>query len=140
MPSLNRVQLIGNLGRDAELRYTPEGTAVATISLATTEHWNNKQGQRQEKTEWHRCVIWAKQAEVLAEYLVKGKLIYLEGRIEYRKWKDKQGNDRFSTEIRGDRVVLLGKKDGDAPPPSPAETNGVWPPGSSSTPDDDIPF
>jgi single-strand DNA-binding protein len=108
MASVNKVILVGNLGRDAELRYTPTGAAVATINMATTEVWNDKAGQRQEKTEWHRVVLWGKPAESLTEYLVKGKQIYVEGRLQTRQWDDKDGNKRYTTEIRGDRIVLLG--------------------------------
>ena len=108
MGSVNKVILVGNLGRDAELRYTPGGAAVATLNMATTEVWNDKAGQRQEKTEWHRVVLWGKPAESLTEYLTKGKQIYVEGRLQTRQWDDKDGNKRYTTEIRGDRVVLLG--------------------------------
>src|SRR5438477_4317631 len=108
MGSVNKVILVGNLGRDAELRYTPGGAAVATINMATTEVWNDKAGQRQEKTEWHRVVLWGKSAESLSEYLTKGKQIYVEGRLQTRQWDDKDGNKRYTTEIRGDRIVLLG--------------------------------
>src|SRR5579872_3269041 len=107
MGSVNKVILVGNLGRDAELRYTPGGAAVATLNMATTEVWNDKAGQRQEKTEWHRVVLWGKSAESLSEYLTKGKQIYVEGRLQTRKWQDKDGNDKYSTEIRSDRIVLL---------------------------------
>jgi single-strand DNA-binding protein len=109
MGSVNKVILVGNLGRDAELRYTPGGAPVATLNLATTEVWNDKtSGQKQEKTEWHRIVLWGKSAEALSEYLTKGKQIYVEGRLQTRKWQDKDGNDKYSTEIRSDRIVLLG--------------------------------
>ena len=108
MGSVNKVILVGNLGRDAELRYTPGGAAVATLNLATTEVWNDKQGQKQEKTEWHRIVVWGKQAESLQEYLVKGKQIYIEGRLQTRQWDDKDGNKRYTTEIKADRITLLG--------------------------------
>ena len=108
MGSVNKVILVGNLGRDAELRYTPGGAPVATLNLATTEIWNDKGGQRQEKTEWHRISIWGKTAESLQEYLVKGKQVLVEGRIQYRDWTDKDGVKRTTAEIRGDRVVLLG--------------------------------
>jgi single-strand DNA-binding protein len=108
MGSVNKVILVGNLGRDAELRYTPGGAAVATLNLATTEVWNDKQGQKQEKTEWHRIVLWGKQAESLQEYLVKGKQIYVEGRLQTRQWDDKDGNKRYTTEIKADRITLLG--------------------------------
>jgi single-strand DNA-binding protein len=108
MGSVNKVILVGNLGRDAELRYTPGGAAVATLNIATTEVWNDKAGQRQEKTEWHRVILWGKSAETLTEYLTKGRQIYVEGRIQTRQWDDKDGNKRYTTEIRSDRVVLLG--------------------------------
>jgi single-strand DNA-binding protein len=108
MGSVNKVILVGNLGRDAEMRYTPGGAAVATLNLATTEVWNDKAGQKQEKTEWHRIVLWGKTAESLNEYLTKGKQIYVEGRLQTRQWDDKEGVKRYTTEIRGDRIVLLG--------------------------------
>ena len=108
MGSVNKVILVGNLGRDAELRYTPGGAAVATLNMATTETWNDKGGQKQEKTEWHRVVFWGKVAESLTEYLTKGKQVYVEGRLETRQWNDKDGNKRYTTEIKGDKIVLLG--------------------------------
>jgi single-strand DNA-binding protein len=108
MGSVNKVILVGNLGKDAELRYTPGGAPVATANLATTEVWNDRtSGQRQEKTEWHRVIIWGKTAESLSEYLTKGKQIYVEGRLQTRSWDDKDGNKRYTTEVRADRVVLL---------------------------------
>jgi single-strand DNA-binding protein len=107
MGSVNKVILVGNLGRDAELRYTPGGAPVATLNLATTEVWNDKAGQRQEKTEWHRVILWGKSAESLSEYLVKGKQIYVEGKLQTRQWDDKDGNKRYTTEVRSDRIVLL---------------------------------
>jgi single-strand DNA-binding protein len=106
--SVNKVILVGNLGRDAELRYTPGGAAVATLNLATTEVWNDKNQQRQEKTEWHRVILWGKQAESLQEYLTKGKQIYVEGRLQTRQLDDKDGNKRYTTEIKADRITLLG--------------------------------
>jgi single-strand DNA-binding protein len=108
MGSVNKVILVGNLGRDAELRYTSTGAAVASFTLATSEVWNDKQGQRQERTEWHRVVLWGKSAESLAEYLKKGKSVYVEGKLQTREWKDKDGNKRYTTEIRSERIVLLG--------------------------------
>jgi len=109
MGSVNKVILVGNLGRDAELRYTPGGAPVATLNLATTEVWNDKtSGQKQEKTEWHRIVLWGKTAESLSEYLTKGKQIFVEGRLQTRKWQDKDGHDKYTTEIRADRITLLG--------------------------------
>jgi single-strand DNA-binding protein len=144
MGSVNKVILVGNLGRDAELRYTPAGAAVATINMATTEVWNDKQGQRQEKTEWHRVVLWGKSAESLTEYLTKGKQIYVEGRLQTRQWDDKDGNKRYTTEIRGDRVVLLGGGGGrGAPVDRGADiAHAPAPEGSAVEPltDDDIPF
>jgi single-strand DNA-binding protein len=112
MGSVNKVILVGNLGRDAELRYTPGGAAVATLNMATTETWTDKGGQRQEKTEWHRVVFWGKVAESLTEYLTKGKQVYVEGRLETRQWNDKDGNKRYTTEIKGDKIVLLGSAGG----------------------------
>src|SRR4051812_43589318 len=107
MGSVNKVILVGNLGRDAELRYTPGGAAVATLNLATTETWKDKEGQKKEDTQWHRVILWGKTAETLQDYLTKGKQIYVEGKLQTRKWKDKDGNDKYTTEVRGDRVVLL---------------------------------
>ena len=108
MGSVNKVILVGYLGRDAELRYTPGGQAVATLNVATTEVWNDKQGQKQERTEWHRCVLWGKSAESLQEYLVKGKQVYFDGSLQTRQWDDKDGNKRYTTEIKVQRVTLLG--------------------------------
>ena len=108
MGSVNKVILVGNLGRDAELRYTPGGAAVATLNMATTEVWNDKAGQRQEKTEWHRVVLWGKTAESLNEYLVKGKQVYVEGRLQTDEYTDKEGLKRKTTRVRCDKVVLLG--------------------------------
>lgn len=110
MGSVNKVILVGNLGRDAELRYTPGGDAVATLALATTEVYKDKQGQKQEKTEWHRVNVWGKTAENLSQYMTKGKQIYVEGRIETRTWDDKDGNKKYSTEVKADTVTLLGSK------------------------------
>ena len=144
MGSVNKLILVGNLGRDAELRYTPGGAAVATINMATTEVWNDKGGQRQEKTEWHRVVLWGKTAESLNEYLTKGKQIYVEGRLQTRQWDDKDGNKRYTTEIRGDRIVLLGGGGGGRAPSVDrgSEIAHQPAPESSSEPltDDDIPF
>jgi single-strand DNA-binding protein len=146
MGSVNKVILVGNLGRDAELRYTPGGAAVATLNLATTEVWNDKGGQRQEKTEWHRIVLWGKQAESLQEYLVKGKQIYVEGRLQTRSWDDKDGNKRYTTEIKADRITLLGGGGGGrgaamerGAAPMSQGGGGDEPPMEPIT-DDDIPF
>ena len=107
MGSVNKVILVGNLGRDAELRYTPGGAAVSTLNLATTEVFKDREGQKKEDTQWHRVILWGKTAESLQDYLTKGKQIYVEGKLQTRKWKDKDGNDKYTTEVRGDRVVLL---------------------------------
>jgi single-strand DNA-binding protein len=149
MGSVNKVILVGNLGRDAELRYTPGGAAVATLNMATTEIWNDKAGQRQEKTEWHRVVLWGKTAESLSEYLTKGKQIYVEGRLQTRQWDDKEGVKRYTTEIRGDRVVLLSGGGGSGGRSTTVARGGgedtgghAQGPEPSSEPltDDDIPF
>ena len=146
MGSVNKVILVGNLGRDAELRYTPGGAAVATLNMATTEVWNDKAGQRQEKTEWHRVVLWGKSAESLSEYLTKGKQIYVEGRLQTRQWDDKDGNKRYTTEIKADRITLLGGGGGggrgasaDRGGAAAMSPSGDEPPVEPIT-DDDIPF
>ena len=108
MGSVNKAILVGNLGRDAEMRFTAGGTPVATVSLATTERYTDREGQKREDTQWHRVVIWGKTAESIHEYLTKGKQIYVEGRIQTREWTDKEGKQVKTTEIRADRVVLLG--------------------------------
>lgn len=136
---LNKVQLIGNLGRDAELRYALGGDAVATISLATTEHWKDKNtGVAKERTEWHRCVIWGKTAENLAEYLTKGKQVYVEGRIQTKKWQDKNGQDRYTTEIRVDRLMLLSSKNGSGSTKAATEESAGEPAGENDG--EEIPF
>ena len=154
MGSVNKVILVGNLGRDAELRYTPGGAAVATLNMATTETWNDKEGQRQEKTEWHRVVFWGKVAESLTEYLTKGKQVYVEGRLETRQWNDKDGNKRYTTEIKGFQIIPVGGKgvSGDAGG-EPAKSRAAQPavaegksesyddfPEALDEEDDDLPF
>jgi single-strand DNA-binding protein len=148
MGSVNKVILVGNLGRDAELRYTPGGAAVAKFSIATTEMWNDKSGQRQERTEWHNIDLWGKQAETLSEYLVKGKQVYIEGRLQTDEYTDKEGVKRKSTKVRCDRVVLLGGGGGGGGRPQRAAaaaaggSEHVEPMGEPVTEltDDDIPF
>lgn len=109
MASVNKVIIIGNLGRDPEVRYTPSGAAVCNVSVATTRNWKNRDsGEKQEETEWHRVVFYDRLAEIAGEYLKKGRPVYVEGRLKTRKWTDKEGKDRYNTEIRADRVVLLG--------------------------------
>ena len=147
MGSVNKVILVGNLGRDAELRYTPGGAAVSKFSVATTEVWNDKSGQRQERTEWHNIDLWGKQAESLSEYLVKGKQVYVEGRLQTDEYTDKEGNKRKTTRVRCDRVVLLGGGGGRGASIDRGGDHGVAHaaaavPAESSEPltDDDIPF
>jgi len=148
MGSVNKVILVGNLGRDAELRYTPGGAAVAKFSLATTETWNDKAGQKQERTEWHNIDIWGKQAETLTEYLRKGKQVYVEGRLQTDEYTDKEGIKRKSTKVRGDRIVLLGGGGGRGGGGGYARDEGAAgraPSGGGEVPsepltDDDIPF
>lgn len=111
---VNKVIIIGHLGKDPEVRYTPSGQAVANFSLATTENWNDKQGQKQEKTEWHRIVAWGKTAELAGEYLAKGRQVYVEGKLQTRQWDDRDGNKKYTTEIVAQNITFLGGR-GDAP-------------------------
>jgi len=108
MASVNKVILIGNLGKDPELRYTPQRQAVATFPIATSERWTDKSGQRQERTEWHNIVLWNKQAELANQYLKKGRSVYIEGRLQTRSWDDRDGNKRYRTEIVGNIMQFLG--------------------------------
>jgi single-strand DNA-binding protein len=112
MASVNKVILIGNLGRDPETRYTTGGDAVTNLNIATTETWKDKSGEKQEKTEWHRVVLFGRQAEIAHEYLKKGRSVYIEGRLQTRKYTDKDGVEKYATEIVGDRMQLLGSRDG----------------------------
>jgi single-strand DNA-binding protein len=112
MASINKVILIGNLGKDPEIRYMPNGDAVTNITLATTETWKDKTGEKQEKTEWHRITFYRKLAEIVGEYLKKGRSVYVEGRLETRKWTDKTGVDRYTTEIIASDMKMLGSKPG----------------------------
>ena len=107
MGSVNKVLIIGNAGKDPETKYTESGTAVCTLTLATKHSWKEKDGQRQEKTEWHRVVFWGKLAEIVDKYVKKGSQVYVEGRIETRKWTDKNGNDKYTTEIVADQMQML---------------------------------
>lgn len=155
MASVNKVILVGNLGRDPEMRYLPSGDAVASFSVATTETWKDKSGQRQEQTEWHRIAMFGKQAEVAGQYLKKGSSVYIEGRLQTRKWTDKEGNERQTTEVRADRMQMLGGRSGNAfevmddeapqqsAPRPQASAGGSKPAGGGSGFDDfedDIPF
>jgi len=146
MAGVNKVILIGNLGRDPELRYTQNGQAVANFTLATTENWTDKSGERVERTEWHRIVVWGRTGEMCAQYLSKGRTVYVEGRIQTREWEDKEGQKRKTTEINAQTVQFLGgPRDGSArssaeapqseeAPSVPSEGGGAPPTG------DDIPF
>lgn len=151
--ALNKVMLIGNLGKDPELKMTPSGQPLARFSLATTETWKNASGEKQSKTEWHSIVVWGKQAEIAEKWLRKGKQVLVEGRLQYREWTDQQGAKRTTAEIRCDNFVMLGRMDEgsrggyaggagagagsgaseyDEPLPSPPPASGGY--------EDDIPF
>jgi single-strand DNA-binding protein len=110
--AVNKVILIGNLGRDPEIRYTTGGQAVANFTIATTERYTNKSGERQEDTEWHRIVAWGRLAEICGEYLSKGRMVYIEGSIKTRSWEDKEGNTRYTTEIVARNMQMLGGQGG----------------------------
>jgi len=157
MASVNKVIIIGNLGRDPEMRYLPSGDAVANLRIATTDKYKDRGGDMQEVTEWHSVAFFGKIAEVCGQYLKKGSQVYVEGSLRTRKWQDKEGNDRYTTEIRGDRMQMLGGRgagggtggmaDYDAPPtdsmPSSAPRGGKPAGGNAggmSDMDDDIPF
>ena len=111
MAGVNKVILIGNLGKDPEVRYLDSGVAVANFSLATTESYKNKEGERVSQTEWHNVVLWRGLAEVAEKWLKKGSSVYIEGKIRSRKWEDKEGNTRYTTEILADNMTMLGKKE-----------------------------
>src|SRR6187455_2698764 len=135
MASVNKVIIVGNLGRDPETRYMPDGGAITNISIATTEKWKDKNGEMQEKTEWHRVAFFGKLAEICGEYLKKGSQVYVEGRLQTRKWQDKDGNDKYTTEIVADRMQMLGSRQGmggGAASEPPAERGGEG--GGSSRP------
>ena len=139
---LNRVMLIGNLGADPELRYTQGNQPVLSMRLATTESFNNRAGERQERTEWHAVTLWGKRAEALSKFLAKGERIFVEGRIQYRQWEDRDGNKRWSTDIVASNVILLGGRGGRRD--SGGDFGGGPPPGGGDFGggdfDDDVPF
>jgi single-strand DNA-binding protein len=156
---VNKVILVGYLGADPDMRYTPSGQGVCEMRVATSESWNDKNGQRQERTEWHRIVVWGKRAEVCSKYLSKGRQVYIEGRIQTRTYDDKDGNKRYITEIIAADVQFLGGggregaggggggggkggRSDDPPPPSDADMGGGggYSGGGGGGPDDDIPF
>lgn len=141
MRGVNKVILVGNLGRDPEMRYTRSGTAVATLNLATSSSWTDQNGQRQERTEWHRVVAWSKLAEIAKEYLAKGRQVYIEGRLQTRSWDDKDGNKRYTTEVVADQMVMLGGRGGgdfsrdSSDPQGPPDTQEPF-----EATEDDVPF
>ena len=148
MASVNKVILVGNLGRDPEVRYMPSGDPMVNINLATTDTWRDKSGEKQEKTEWHRIVMFGKVAEIAGEYLKKGSQAYFEGRLQTRKWTDKEGQDRYTTEIVADRMQMLGSRSGgtarampedDGPSSSDRGSSGASSSGIDDM-EDDIPF
>ncbi|MGB8338988.1 MAG: single-stranded DNA-binding protein [Burkholderiales bacterium] len=154
MASLNKVTLIGNLGKDPETRYMPNGEAVTNITMATTETWKDKAGEKQEKTEWHRVTFYRRLAEIAGEYLKKGSQIYVEGRLETRKWQDKEGKDRYTTEIIASEMKMLGSRAGMGGGGDSSDREGPPSQGSNKAPagaakggaakfddfEDDIPF
>ncbi len=145
MSGVNKAIILGNLGADPEVRHTKAGTCVATISVATSRSYKNSEGEKIENTQWHRIVFWAKLAEIVEKYLRKGASVYVEGRIETRKWKDKEGVDRYTTEIVAEQMNMIGKKDSNAPPhpgeeaiEEPKENEDTAPPTGAE--EDDLPF
>jgi single-strand DNA-binding protein len=153
MASVNKVILVGNLGKDPESRYMPNGDAVVNITLATTDSWKDKQsGEKKEATEWHRVVFFGKLAEIAGQYLKKGRQVYIEGALKTRKWQDKEGQDRYTTEIVANEMKMLGSREGmsDAPPRESGGNAGASRPadkpaaaaqsGGMSDFEDDIPF
>jgi single-strand DNA-binding protein len=152
---VNKVILIGNLGADPEVRFTPSGQAVANFRIATSESWTDKQGQKQERTEWHRIVVWGKLGELCGEYLAKGRQCYVEGRLQTREWTDKENKKNYTTEVVATSVTFLGGRDGagagagagrqgggrsDFGPPPPGMDDMGGPPSGGAGGDDDIPF
>ena len=144
MAGVNKVLLIGRLGRDPEVRYTPDGTAIANFSIATSEEWKDKKtGEKQERTEWHRIVAFRRLGEICGEYLSKGRQVYVEGRLQTRDWQDKDGNKRYTTEIVASQMQMLGSRDTyDNAGGGSAFKKNDMPPGPefSGSQDDDIPF
>jgi single-strand DNA-binding protein len=138
---LNKAILIGNLGRDPEVRYTPSGVAVANFSIATSETWTNKEGEKETRTEWHRIVAFGRLGEICGEYLAKGRQVYIEGRIQTRDWEDQNGVKRYTTEIVASQMIMLGARDS-ADTFKPDAAAGGGPPSApvQAPEDDDIPF
>jgi single-strand DNA-binding protein len=153
MAGVNKVILVGNLGADPEVRFTPSGQAVANFRIATSENWTDKNGQKQERTEWHRIVVWGKLGELCGEYLAKGRQCYVEGRLQTREWTDKEGKKNYTTEVVASNVTFLGGRDsagagarnGNRPSRNGSEDFGPPPPGmdepnGASPMEEDIPF
>ncbi|MBN4081779.1 single-stranded DNA-binding protein [bacterium AH-315-C07] len=154
MRGLNKVMLIGRLGSDPEVRYLEDGTCVANFNVATSESYTNKNGDKVESTEWHRIVVWRKLAEIAEKYLTKGKLVYIEGKLQTRKWQDKDGNDKYTTEVRALEFQMLDRSDKTAttdqgdesdnavsePKVETAEPVTADAPVAQDAPDDDLPF
>ncbi len=153
MASVNKAIIIGNLGKDPEMRFMPSGDAICNFSIATTDSWKDKSGEKQEKTEWHRISMFGKLAEIAGEYLKKGSQVYVEGRLQTRKWQDKDGHERYTTEIVADRMQMLGSKSGggsnfevvdnstaSAPASAAAAKKPAAAKGGFDDLDDDIPF
>jgi len=137
MASVNKVILLGNLGRDPEVRYTAGGSPVANFTMATSERWTDPSGEKKEKTEWHRVVVWGKQAEIVGEYLKKGRPVFVEGSLQTREWNDREGNKRYTTEVRAQRIQLLGRPEAPHAPTAAGEEVAEPSPGFT---EDDIPF
>jgi single-strand DNA-binding protein len=143
--SVNKVILVGRLGRDPETKYTQQGVPVAKFSLATDEQWTDKSGEKQRRTEWHNIVAWSKLAEICQKYLVKGKLVYIEGRLQTQSWDDQEGKKHSRTEIRADNMVMLSSAPGGGGEPgggggSPVRETEVVPEAAPEIGDDDVPF
>ena len=143
---INKVILVGNLGADPELRYTQSGTAVATLSVATNRRWKDRDGNQQDETEWHRVIVWAQSAEFCGNYLSKGMKVYVEGRLQTRKWQDQTGNDRYTTEIISQTIQNLSPRAGEAggggyeEPPMPSEPKPFDLAGGDNSTGEDVPF
>ena len=145
MAGVNKVILVGNLGKDPEVRHLDTGVSVANFSLATTESYNNKQGERVNQTEWHNIVVWRGLADVAEKYLNKGSSVYIEGKIQTRKWEDKEGNTRYSTDIIADKMTMLGSKSQSQPESSNIHVSEISESASDALPsndtkEDDLPF
>lgn len=151
MASVNKVILVGNLGRDPEVRYLPDGGAITNVSIATTDVWKDKDGTKQDKTEWHRVVFFSRLAEIAGEYLKKGSQIYIEGRLQTRKWQDKDGQEKYTTEVVAEKLQMLGGRasggdtgERNVPSPSSSDSSGNAPAnrnaGRMDDFEDDIPF